>query len=371
VRIVLRTDSSSVMGMGHVSRCLTLANELSARGHDIIFVCREHPGNWISKLEEALYPVCRLPVPKQTGLKPSEHESSWLGVTIEQDALETMKSLPIRQYDWCIVDHYGLDAAWEQQVRKIAKRILVIDDLANRNHDCDILLDQNYFGTLTQHRYRNKVPNFCQCLYGPEHALLQPIYPKLRRARADHDGQIHRVLVFFGGSDLSDETSKTLHALDFPAFSHLKVDVVVGKNYPNLSHIKQVTDNNPNLTLYQNIPSLAPLMAQADLVIGAGGTTTWERMSLGLPAIIICIAENQQQGARILAEEGFQFLLQNGKKTSIDEWRQAIFQLLNDPALVKKISKKVKLLVDGAGVRRVAQSICGESVEYSNSVSES
>lgn len=371
MHILLRTDSSSAMGIGHLSRCLTLANELRDRGHDVVFVCREHPGHWINKIEEASYSVYRLPTPKQITLTHVENYSAWLGVPIEQDAVETIKSLPIRQYDWCIVDHYGLDAQWERQIRTIAKRIFVIDDLANRMHDCDVLLDQNYFGSLTQDRYIGRVPDFCHCLCGPKYALLQPIYATLRHSLLERDGQINRVLIFFGGSDLSDETSKVLRALDYPSLSHLKVDVVVGKNHPNLQYIQEITENKPNVTLHQNIPSLAPLMAQTDLVIGAGGTTTWERMSLGLPAIVICIAENQQQGACILAEEGFQILLQNGKETSIDEWQQTISKLLQDANIVKNIAKSTKTLVDGVGVKRVAQLICGESIEYSNASSES
>lgn len=355
-RVAIRVDATSIMGTGHVGRCLTLANELRRRFFDVQFICREHSGHMIHKIEENLYQVYRLPEPRRQLVSNTDADyASWLGVTQEQDAAETLEVLGKQTYDWLIVDHYGLDATWEKIVGVSVKRVLVIDDLANRDHECDLLLDQNYFGDITNSRYRGRVSDFCNCLLGPSYALLQPEYAQLRAIMLPRDGKISRILIFFGGSDLTNQTAKVLLALSMPEFEHLIVDVVIGINHPDPESIIKISEERSGVILHQNLISLAGLMARADLFIGAGGATTWERMSLGLPSLIISVADNQLPFTRALSEDGMQFLLAGGKTTSLSDWQETILEWIQKPAtIISQLSQRAESLVDGLGLGRVA-----------------
>ena len=342
-RIVFRVDSSSVIGSGHVMRCLTLANELRRRGATVHFVSCEYPGHFIHKLEEALYQVYRLS-PAQV-------------VDDVSDTAATLGALSEQRYDWLVVDHYALGLCWETMVRPLTRRILAIDDLADREHDCDILLDQNYFGSVTAKRYQGLLPAHCCSLLSPHFALLHPEYAKSSQSMAPRSGEIRRVLIFFGGSDLNNHTKQVLQAILRPALAHLEVDVVVGQNHPDYQSLLVLTQKRSGIKLHQNLPSLVYLMTDADLFIGAGGATTWERLSLGLPSLVISIAENQQVFTQLLAEEGVQLSLPEVDVVSWRTWYNAICDAIYQPASMRALSCQSRKLVDGLGCQRVVRRI--------------
>jgi UDP-2,4-diacetamido-2,4,6-trideoxy-beta-L-altropyranose hydrolase len=179
MRVVIRTDSSSLIGFGHVTRCLTLADALSSLGVTIEFVARAHHGNLNKHIESRGYKVHSLPVitefDLQTSLKGYE---KWLGVKQEVDAEETVKTLAGEGVDLLIIDHYALDQTWEKIVGSNAVYTLVIDDIANRYHKCNYLLDQNYEN---KNRYLKWVNKECTLLLGPSFALLRPEYALYRK----------------------------------------------------------------------------------------------------------------------------------------------------------------------------------------------
>ncbi len=362
MRVAFRVDSSSLIGSGHLIRCLTLANELRSRGAEVLFLSRAHPGHLMERIEKASFSLCHFPAPQAQSVSNPNDYGAWLGVTQEQDAAQTLRALDNQRYDWMIVDHYGLDVTWEKAVRPLVEKILAIDDLANRYHDCDVLLDQNYFGDKTFTRYQNILSEPCKCLLGPDHALVQPEYAQLRTILPPGDGQIRRVLVFFGGSDSTEQTGKVLKVLSHSDFSRLAVDVVIGANYPNPEEIKTLVSQRPGTAMYQNLPTLAGLSARADLVIGAGGATTWERMCIGLPSLVISVAENQDEPTESLTADGFQESLSKGMNASSTDWHQAILGLINEPAKVLGLSRKASNLVDGLGAKRVACILFGKLI---------
>ena len=260
-------------------------------------------------------------------------------------------------YDCVIVDHYALDKTWESAVRVITDKIMVIDDLLEREHDCDLLLNQNYFNTKTKHWYLDRLPVATHYLLGPKFALLQPEYSKLRNKTPIHEGLVRRVLVFFGASDPANNTKKVLQVLSSDALKFLAVDVVLGSNYSDLKAISALASKRGNTFLYQAQPSLSELMARSDLIIGAGGATTWERMCLRKPALVISVAENQEAHAASLASDGYQVYLSNKQRISCDDWLQAITRLIRDNEEVKKLAVKAGQLVDGEGCNRVVQAL--------------
>ena len=160
VRIVIRVDSSIQMGSGHIMRCLTLANALRKKGAILTFICREHPGHLFDLIETSGYQLIRLSAPKFLS-SGNLSSSQMLGVSQKEDAQETMSRMKAIGYcDWLIVDHYSLDIVWESAMRSAVKTIMIIDDLANRRHDYDLLLDQNYYRNLND-RYDGLVPVDC------------------------------------------------------------------------------------------------------------------------------------------------------------------------------------------------------------------
>lgn len=355
MKVALRVDASQLIGSGHVMRCRTLASELRRRGAEVLFVCRDHPGNLLSLLQSDEYTVNTLPVAPISRLGPEKKVAyaDWLGVMQTLDAQQTIDALHDFAPDWLIVDHYGLDAEWELLLRPQVKQILVIDDLANRAHACDVLLDQNWFGDQTAQRYRERVAPECHALLGPRFALLHPAFWECRKHLPVRSGVIRSVLLFFGGVDSRNQTSCALRALCAPSLSNLTVDVVVGAGNRALQEIESLVAIRPFTTLHRNLPNLADLMVRADLMLGAGGTTTWERCSLGLPAIVVFAAENQRGFTEMLAAAGVQYCLGNADQVTAENWQELIERLRTDPLAMLRMGQKALKLTDGCGVFRV------------------
>ena len=368
--VLIRCDASLTIGSGHVMRCRTLGRELQRRGTVVVFACRRQSGDLISLLEQDF---SVLPLPEQP-LLPSEELSgrelygAWLGCSQEQDAADCLKALQsagISHIDWFVVDHYGLDASWESlvlagQAGKAPSKLLVIDDLADREHQADLLLDQNFFGVLADHRYESLVSPMCRQLLGPHYALLGPEYPFLYPLVPERR-EVRRVLVFFGGVDPCNLTGRTLEALMDPELAHLSVDVVLGHQALHRQQIADLVGQRPFTTLHSQLPSLAGLIARADVAIGAGGSTTWERACLRLPSLVVASAANQVPFAEALHEAGHHQLLGCPETLSEEKIRSAVQARITDAA-----SKDGGCdLTDGFGASRLALAVLGRKVAIS------
>ena len=359
--IIFRVDASVHMGTGHLMRCLTVAEALRKRGAQIRFVCRDHTGNLITLLQQKAMPVTVLPAPMIKDTTLGEDYAAWLGVTQAGDAEQTIAALDGDTPDWLVVDHYGLDVEWEQRLRPYVSNLMVIDDLANRPHDCDVLLDQNYT-TEGERRYVGLLPNACKLLAGPRYALLRPEYATYRKTMRTRDGQVKRVLVFLGGTDPQNLTRIALEALSHPELMHLEVDVVVGANNPHRKSIEQQVLHRPLTTLHEPRPHLADLMARADLAIGAGGATTWERMCLGLPTVVISFAENQRSASEMLAKEKLIHYAGYFPDIKMDHLTQLLKQLGHGSEKIIDLSIQNQLLVDGHGALRLVEVLCPSDI---------
>ena len=351
MNITIRTDASTRIGLGHLVRCRTLATALRDQGATVRFICRAHPGHQIAALRADGLDVTALPAPPDQEAADGDY-AAWLGVPQAQDAAETIAALAADRPDWLIVDHYGLDVDWEQALRPHVGRILVIDDLANRRHDGDLLLDQNYAPAGTT-RYQGLLPPGARTLLGPAYALLRPEYAQHRQTLRPRDGQVHRVLVFFGGTDPHNLSGRALTALSDPALGHLAVDLVIGANHPQREALVAQAAARPNTRVHGLRPHLADLMAAADLALGAGGTTTWERCCLGLPSLVVSDADNQRPACKALAAGGLIHYLGQQEAVDIDSLRNAILQLVADPVRLGAMSHAGITLVDGQGAARV------------------
>jgi len=352
MKIVFRTDSSLTIGSGHLMRCITLGDELRRRGAEVSFICRDHFGNLIYLLEEKGFPVVPLNGETEGHRLDDTVHSSWLGVSWEADAAQTIAVLNKNKPDWLIVDHYAIDKLWEKKLRPYAEKIMVIDDLADRHHDCDLLLDQNMYYEM-ETRYDKLVPNACKKLVGPKYALLRPEFAIARKSLRQRDGQVKRVLVFFGGVDQFNETEKALNALVKMDNRQFDVDVVVGSANPNKLQIQIICATHAGFNYHCQIDYLARLMADADLAIGAGGVATWERCAVGLPSIVIAVANNQKELAKTGALHGLLFYLGEANNASSDRLLHVLKFCQYSYDTLRFYSDNCLSAVDGKGTKRV------------------
>lgn len=341
--VTIRTDSSTTIGSGHLMRCLTLAKKLQKKGFVVHFICRDFPGNLCNLVEQEGFKVDKLPYREDFRIEP-DHYPSWLGMDWWDDVQQTIdKLMDNDRRSWLIVDHYAIDHKWEKAVAQYFEQILVIDDLANRNHYCSALLDQNYTHGLLS-RYDGLVPPSTALFLGPKHALLREEF--LTAKRTNKNQKIERVISFFGGSDLTNETIKLLEVIDqYQLNADLQWEIVVGSANSNKERIRKICETRPNMNFYSQVNNMADLMAKADLFIGAGGSTTWERCFLGIPSITIAIADNQVEILKAVASFGATTYLGTSKETSLTDLYHAIKTLLENPDKLTVMSEKAEQLM--------------------------
>lgn len=359
MKIVFRTDSSRLIGTGHVMRCLTLAKHCRERGDDVAFICRDHQGNISELLEQQGFNLLRLPCSAESASDSlTDQYASWLGVPWESDAEQSQAAIrdSFTRVGWLVVDHYALDHRWQNQLRSVADHIMVIDDLANRRHDCEILLDQNLYENLEK-RYDGLVPSGCRTMLGPRFAMLRPEFMQYRRQLPERSGEIRRVLLFFGGADVTNETAKALDAVKLLKRDDLTLEVIVGRSNRHVDEIERRCADMKKACFHCQVDNMAALMASCDLAIGGGGTTTWERCCLGLPCITIAVAENQVEVARMASKTGFARFLGRSSEVTTENVSDALKQMMSDPASVRRMTQAGLDVVNADGVELVASSL--------------
>jgi len=347
-KIAFRVDSSTKIGSGHVVRCLTLADSLREMGGHCHFFCREIEGNLISLIRKHGFKVSVLDFEEKVKYKISHSITSenW-----ESDARKTLACIEADHFNWMIVDHYELDAKWEGVLRKKCDRLMAIDDIANRSHDCDILVDQNYEDFS---RYNNLVPKKCLLLLGPKYAMLRPEYAQYRKIRLEQkrNSLVKTVLVYFGGSDPQDLTGKTLEALSSPSLNSLNLDIVLGSNYAFFERLEKFARRRGRSQIFMALDHLADLMAKADIAIGGGGETNWERICIGLPSIVITMADNQTPISEILNQNGVIRLIGSSEVVGVTDIYNAFLAEI-DSNLISSRALVTMNLCDGMGLVRV------------------
>ena len=366
MKIAFRADASLLMGSGHVMRCLTLADALKAKGAECHFIGREHPGHLLEVILQRGFAVTALPVelPQPStntqdargNVKEARH-APWLGCDWQTDAQQTRAILAILQPDWLVVDHYALDQRWEAALLPHYQKLLVIDDLADRHHHCDLLLDQN-LGRQPQD-YARLVPAQCKVLTGPQYALLRPEFAALRpySLQRRQPPTLKHLLITMGGVDQLNATSQVLQALKTcPLPADCRITVVMGLQAPWLQQVReQAQDMLWPTEVLVNITDMAQRMADSDLAIGAAGSTSWERCCLGLPTLIIVLAENQQPSAHALEASHAARLI--GAMIDIATQLPLGVRELTDSACQMQMSHAASVITDGHGVEKILTAI--------------
>jgi UDP-2,4-diacetamido-2,4,6-trideoxy-beta-L-altropyranose hydrolase len=308
MRVAIRTDASLDIGSGHVMRCLTLADALKVQGADCHFICSAHSGHMIELIRQRGHAVTALPQGQLSPLMENDPVSQplhavWLGCDWQTDVEQMIAILTDRQTDWLVVDHYALDERWEEALSPYYRKLFVIDDLADRTHRCDLLLDQNL--GRQPHDYAGLVPTHCQVLTGPHYALLRPEFAALRAyslQRREAQPALRQLLISMGGVDQPNATGQVLQALKTCALpADCRIIVVMGLTAPWLKNVKELATQMPwSIEVVVNVSDMAQRMADSDLAIGAAGSTSWERCCLGLPTLMVVLAANQLPSAQAL-----------------------------------------------------------------------
>jgi UDP-2,4-diacetamido-2,4,6-trideoxy-beta-L-altropyranose hydrolase len=324
-------------------RCLTLANMLRSRGAAVAFLCRELSGHLCDRVEADGFALHRLPAPAATptGAPLARSQIDWeIDAEQSRSALEHAGMCP----DLLVVDHYGLGSSWEYALRPLSRRILVIDDLADRAHDCDILLDPNLHDSPTV-RYVGLVATSTQVFVGPRYALLRPEFDLV--AMRTRDSGLRRMLVFFGGADSSNEALKLVRALQVLGDRAPPTVIVLGSINQNVQEVRRAALGVDRIRLLVATDEMARLVDEADLGVGTCGGAAWERCLLGLPALVVVSAENQRDDARILHSLGAVRNLGDANDTSVTHWVGEIEALQKDSASLQAMSRAAAAVMAG------------------------
>ncbi len=350
MRVLIRADASPTIGSGHIARCLTLARVLRGQGSHVAFACRRLPGHRLDALSADGFETFALPEryvdedPQQAieSMLPWQADIDALGLQLEGQA----------EFDWIIVDHYGLDHHWQTAARRWAHRIAAVDDLATRRYSVDLLLNQNLSG-LSEH-YAPLLPEGCRTLLGPRYAMLRE---EFRCPAIEIKPKARRVLVNFGGFDVAMQTHHAMLALaDFP---ELQVDFVAGADNPAWAQMQALAETRPNWRLHRFVSDFYQRMTEADLFIGAGGGTSWERAAMGLPTICIAVSNNQQANGEVMAAAGAHVFMGAREQVSVEQLRDAVGFVVGNVYLRQSLAEHARRLVDGRGAERVAVALAG------------
>ncbi len=358
MHIFIRVDSSVEIGYGHVMRCLTLSEELKKQGAKVTFITRNHKGN-----------LNNLIISKKFNLEVISNKNffydslsfydRWLTTTEDVDAKETIKKIAHNQIDWLIVDHYSLGVTWENKIRNFVSKIMVIDDLANRKHNCDLLFDQTY--NRKKSDYINLVSKKTKLILGSKNALLRSDFSKLKHLSVKYRNEyksINSILISAGSVDNENLTSKVLNALKAIKWKKNPViNVVLSSAAPYLDYVKKLSKECKfQVNVLVDISNMAELMLRSDLAIGSGGTTSWERCCMGLPTILIVLADNQKKIGESLFQAGAVITLQEDYEIE-NSISQSIVELMKDKKKYIRMSHNASKICDGYGAKRTVEKI--------------
>jgi UDP-2,4-diacetamido-2,4,6-trideoxy-beta-L-altropyranose hydrolase len=345
MKIVFRVDASLSLGTGHVMRCLTLAGTFRERRDVVSFVCRLHSGHLCDLIEARGFPVCRLTMRGRKRTAQATSRTAWLGASWQDDARQTRAAIEEQgAVDLLAVDHYSLDADWESVLKGSARRVFVMDDLADRPHDCDVLLDQNLHDA-PESRYLGLVRKTTRVFVGPRYAVLRPEFDDFSvRVR---DRGVERLLVYFGGADVTNEALKIVLALRTLELEAPVATFVLGPSNPHARALRRAAAGFDRIKIIEATSEMARLIDQADLGIGTCGGAAWERCALGLPALVVVTAENQRDDARILHALGAVRNLGAAHLTGVQSWSKAISELRNNPTALRSMSRASAAVMKG------------------------
>ena len=339
MNIGIRVEASDKVGTGHLKRCISLSLEIREHLNANLIFFFSGDDRYLELLKKHNFVFHKIKLNKFDYLD----DTNFLKSIVKKNNIEL---------SFIIVDHYKIDINWDKQLSDY--KIIVLDDLANRKHHADILIDQNLYNNY-QKRYLDLVNKGCILLLGPKYAILNNKYKKLRKDLI-RKNSYRNVLISFGGTDKFELTEQLLAKFSScPDLDEYIFHAVITKSFKNKPLIRSYS-RYENIEIYEDLDCLSNLMYECDFSIGAGGTTTWERFAMKLPAIVIAIAENQVESANYLKKNGFINYIGKAKDLPKD-WLENIISIIKDKENLESQSKKISEIVDAEGPKRIVNSI--------------
>jgi len=387
--ILFRVDTGTMIGTGHLLRCLSLADYFTTAYHNcqIIWATVMHSNNLISRIPSH-HQIIRLN--PQSDHNMTESTSTWLG-NIDQDVdgiVDGLHSLMVSYVDLLVVDHYAIDYQWESWfLGKFpdVDKIMVIDDLANRDHICDYLVDTSYrVGETTidhndiryddeyyNNRYHNNqlISRDTKVLLGGKYFMLNDQFTRVRyllekeytKLQDRSNNPIFIINVAFGGADVPNVTSKVVQLLlnEYRSHDQVRVEIILGGLNQHKDDIQNLVKDVPNFSLYQNISydKLSGLLANTHLSICAGGVSLYERCAMAIPSIVITIADNQIESTTNMAKDGIITYIGgvNNWNPDTNDLITSVNNYLNDKKYWQSARERCMKVVDEHGCQRIAE----------------
>ena len=337
--LFIRVDGSAEIGTGHIIRCIALANELKNLFNKIIFLTNNTSENLIDIIKDNDFQVKIL----------DEN-----GLNNEIKSLSSFIALYDTELNYLLIDHYDIDHKYEYRMRKFFKKIFIIDDLANRKHDCDLLIDQNYYKNLNS-RYDELVPTNCIVLLGPKYVILRSEFQDIQKIKLKKNTSPKNILISYGGSDPKNESEKILDAIKTINNTKFFITLVTGIHNQNFEQLQRKTFQMKNIKIFKHVQNFSQLLSNSDLCFGAGGTTTWERFFVGVPSIVTIVSSDQKESVEFLSHLGHVINLGFAQDMTVDKYTESLLNL--DPEILYKISLNNQKLVDGQGKIRIKKQI--------------
>lgn len=347
IQVFFRVDGSAKIGLGHLMRCLTLAQSLLSKDLAVHFISRSLPHPFAEQLHSLGIRTHELAAPASTALDP-------YAIDEESDAEETAAVIKRHRHQKCclVVDHYGISAGWEQRFRALVALIVVIDDMANRHHDCDLLIDQTHACSIQ--RYEHLVPAHCERLCGSQFALLREEFEHYRsKAIAKRSQGLQppcTVLLSLGGGDATAAIGRIMTLLD-----HMPENTITLRVLAASGNIEEISSLAESLTLpttvLTHVGNMAEQYLACDVAIGAAGTSSWERACLGLPTLMYVLADNQREIAKAMDAAGAATIVTDATLLT------SLTALLKDPGLYQRQAAAAFSICDGHGTTRVTERV--------------
>lgn len=329
--VVFRVDAGAAVGMGHVMRCSALAGAFRDAGWRVDFAVNRDGLDVVRKV---------------VGQRP-------YGVSAGVEGARDLKDQWPDGVDLLIVDHYGLDRAFETACRPWAKCIGVIDDMTDRQHDCDVLLNPSP-GVSTSD-YAGLTPEACTFLLAPRYALLREQFHDRILDEPHHPEVALRLLVTLGGSDPDNIVERVVDALRLlPKIPQTRIILGSAYAHPN-QLIASVKGLSSKIEVYVDADNMADHMSWCDMAVSAAGSTTWELCAMGVAAVYVQTAENQNAVVRAIQDHGIGFVVGNAADINARDWLSALSSLMHNPVLRAEYARNAHGLVDGQGTRRVVE----------------
>lgn len=349
-RVAIRADASIEIGTGHIRRCQSLATALRNRGAEVRFACRDFGFNYESILGEQPS-VLATPSGIVENDDHAPPHARWLGVTQLQDSNDFIIAINQWKPDWVLVDNYAIDERWHKLVRgALGCRIAVVDDLADRLLDADLVVDHNWHEDHGS-KYSRRLLRPSVMAAGPRYALIDQFYSSATRYEFRDD--VRSIGIFMGGTDAINASAMALQAVEEVGFLG-DIEIATTSANPNLAHLHSMANDRSKTLISVDMPNLAAFFARHDLQIGAGGGALWERFCIGAPSIVIATAENQYGGIEALEKKG---LILGVQHNCLPPILKALETALSNPRIRLSMAEQSQLLVDGLGADRVAQRI--------------